>query len=390
MTIIGAIRLSRAPASAFVIVGFFWGVFAAYVPAVKAKLDVGDAVFGSLLLATSFGLISAMWLAPRIDKLLGDRSMQVAAVLLGASFLLPGFARTPAEFAMGMVVVGIGSGLLDVIMNARVSELEAFHGRPLMNANHGMFSVGYATAAVVSGLAREAGVTPFQMFATVGALVVLCAVALKMPVYRAAEAGRPRKGGSMLVPVLLCGSIVLIAFMSEAAIESWSALHVERTLGGRAAEGALGPAMLGITMAIGRFSGQALSGRWPELTVILFATVLSGLGAMIAAVAPAPFVAYIGFGTLGLGVSVIAPLALAIAGKMVRPQQRTKAISRVAVIGFAGFFLAPVLMGGISELFGLRWAFVGVAVLLVGLFPLVAVLKSKLAEMEIKKKQPKP
>ena len=152
----------------------------------------------------------------------------------------------------------------------------------------------------------------------------------------------------------------------------------------------MGPAMLGITMAIGRFSGQALSGRWPELTVILFATVLSGLGAMIAAVAPAPFVAYIGFGTLGLGVSVIAPLALAIAGKMVRPQQRTKAISRVAVIGFAGFFLAPVLMGGISELFGLRWAFVGVAVLLVGLFPLVAVLKSKLAEMEIKKKQPKP
>ena len=383
MTVFGAIRLSRAPASAFVIVGFFWGVFAAYVPAVKSNLGVGDAVFGSLLLATSVGLISAMWLAPKIDKILGDHSMQIAAVILGASFLLPGFARTPLEFALGMVVVGVGSGLLDVIMNARVSELEAFHGRPLMNANHGMFSVGYATAALVSGVAREAGIAPYQMFGVVGMLVCFCAVALKMPVYRAAEAGPRRRSSPTLAPILLCGSVVLIAFMAEAAIESWSALHVERTLGGRAAEGAMGPAMLGITMAIGRLSGQALSGRWNELTVILFATVLSGLGAMIAAVAPVPFVAYIGFGVLGLGVSVIAPIALALAGKMVKPHQRTKAISRVAVIGFAGFFLAPVLMGGISQLFGLRWAFVGVAVLLFGIFPLVGILKERLSQRPV-------
>ena len=75
-------------------------------------------------------------------------------------------------------------------------------------------------------------------------------------------------------PILLCGGIVLIAFMSEATVEAWSALHVERTLGGGAAEGALGPAMLGLTMAFGRFSGQAVAERLREVHVLIGASIL--------------------------------------------------------------------------------------------------------------------
>jgi len=41
------------------------------------------------------------------------------------------------------------------------------------------------------------------------------------------------------------------------------------------------------------------------------------------------------------------------------------------VIGFAGFFIAPVLMGFISEGFGLRIAFSSVALLLALAFPLI-------------------
>ena len=130
-------------------------------------------------------------------------------------------------------------------------------------------------------------------------------------------------------------------------------------------------------MAIGRFSGQAVSERLSEYTVITMATLLAATGALIAAAAPTPLVAYLGFGTLGLGVSVIGPIGLALVGRMVPGRFRTEAISRAAVIGFMGFFVAPVLMGSISEAFGLRWSFVGVAILLLGLFPLVAILKRR-------------
>ena len=377
MSVISALRLSKTPATAFVCIGLFWGCFAAYVPEVKAQIGAGDGLFGVLLLATALGLLSAMWLAPRVDQLLGARSLQVGAVVFALSFVGPGLAQGPIGFVIAMTLLGAASGLLDVVMNARVGDLEAAHKRPLMNANHGMFSVGYACSAIATGIAREASVAPVVMFAAVAGVVMVLATRLNMAPAQETEDEAAVQGGYPLMPILLCGGVVLIAFMSEAAVETWSALHVERTLGGRAAEGALGPAMLGITMAIGRFSGQAVSERLSEFTVILGAGTLAAAGALIAAIAQTPLVAYIGFGTLGLGVSVIGPLGLALVGKLVSTRYRTEAISRAAVIGFAGFFVAPVLMGGISEVLGLRWSFVGVAVLLAGLIPLVAVLKRR-------------
>ena len=275
-----------------------------------------------------------------------------------------------------MALAGLMSGLLDVTMNARVSELEEAHNRPLMNANHGVFSVGYAIGAFSTGLGREAGFMPFQILSCVAVLAVVLAWRTRMPVARSTV----EQSGGVGFPygiVGLCGAVVLIAFMAEAAVESWSALHVERTLHGGAAEGALGPTMLGLTMAAGRFGGQAVAEKWSDLTVIFWGAVLAVTGALIAAFAPVPLVAYLGFGTLGLGVSVIGPIGLAIVGRLVPPQVRTLAISRAAVIGFSGFFLAPAAMGVISQGYGLRAAFAAIAVLVLVLFPLVALLRRR-------------
>lgn len=377
MSVLNALSISRRPATAFVVVGMFWGCFAAYVPVIKAQLGASDALFGTLLLGSATGLVSAMWLAPRADRVLGARGMQVGALLLALAWLIPGQVTLPLVFALSMAFVGLASGLLDVVMNARVSELEAKHNRPLMNANHAMFSVAYACGALIVGATREAGLPPMPVFAGFGLITLLVLPLMRMDVtYVDAEEGY--SGEYPLGPIVICGAIVLVAFMSEATVEAWSALHVERTLGGGAAEGALGPAMLGITMAVGRFSGQAVAERVKEIPLVIGASVTSATGAVIAALAPTPFVAYLGFGILGLGVSVIGPIGLALVGKLVAPHLRTEAISRTAVIGFSGFFFAPMLMGLLSEAFGLRMAFLAVALLLLSVLPL-AILANRQA-----------
>ena len=129
-------------------------------------------------------------------------------------------------------------------------------------------------------------------------------------------------------------------------------------------------------MAIGRFSGQAISERVRDLTVITVATVLCIIGVLIAAAAPTPLIAYLGFGIVGLGVSVIGPLGISMVGRLVPGTMRTAAISRVAVIGFAGFFVAPLLMGLISDGYGLRIAYASVAVLLLLIFPLAGKIRN--------------
>jgi MFS family permease len=374
MSISNALTVSRPAATAFVVIGMFWGCFAAYVPVIKAQLGASDALFGTLLLGSATGLVSAMWLAPYADRFFGARGMQVGAAMLAVAWLLPGQMTNPWLFAVTMAFVGLASGMLDVVMNARVSELEAQHAKPLMNVNHAMFSVAYAVGAILVSFTREAGLGPTPVFAGFAVLAFLM-----LPLMRLEVAVVPSEDGYSgaypIWPILLCGGIILVAFMSEATVEAWSALHVERTLGGGAAEGALGPAMLGITMAIGRFSGQAVAERVSDLTMLIGASLLATTGAVIAALAPAPIVAYVGFGVLGLGVSVIGPIGLALVGRLVAPHLRTEAISRTAVMGFAGFFIAPVLMGGLSEAFGLRVAFLGVAVLLFSAIPLSLIVK---------------
>ncbi len=374
MTIIAALKISRRPATAFAIVGIFWGCFAALVPVLKAQIGADDALFGLLLLGTGIGLSSSIWLAPRIESLLGPSALRVAALIFALSFILPSLATGPLMLGMFLVLIGATSGLTDVVMNARVSELEAASGRSLMNANHGVFSASYAVAALLTGFAREAGMNASQIF-LVAAIIAACLALLTQQAMVRADLQDTGSSGPILLPVILCGGVALIAFMSEATVETWSALHIERTLKGGAAQGAFAPATLGSTMAIGRFSGQAIASRVSEITVIRWAGGLAIVGVLLAAIAPVPSVAYLGFAIMGLGVSVIGPMALALVGRLVPAEMRTAAISRVAVIGFAGFFVAPMLMGFLSNGFGLRIAFASVALLIILVYPLVGMIK---------------
>ncbi|MCU4654831.1 MFS transporter [Roseibacterium sp. SDUM158016] len=356
MPVLSALHTSRRPVLGFVAMGLVFGSFAAFLPVLKARIGADDALFGLLLLGSPIGLALTLWLAPAFDRRLAAFSMPAAAIATALSMVATGFAVTPAAFFAAMVLVGVCAGTLDIVSNARVSELEAHHRAPLMNANHAMFSVAYAASAVATGAAREAGMSPAAVFTAIALLILAATLRMRMAPAATSEAG-PRPVGLPGGAVALCGGIVLVAFFVEAVVESWSALHVERTLQGGAAEGAFGPAILGLTMAAGRFAGQVAAGRLSDLSIISGGSVMACVGAMLAAVAPAPWVAYLGFGLMGLGMSVVGPMALALVGRIVPPSRRTAAVARVNVIGFGAFLLAPVLMGQLSDAYGLRVAF---------------------------------
>jgi MFS family permease len=374
MRLLTELRLSRAPLAAFIGVGCFWGSFAAFLPDLKARLGIDDGTLGVILLGSAAGALVAMWLSPRIDAGLPRWGLTVAGLAMGAAILPFGLAGALLPFVCGMVAVGATTGLYDILANARISRLEARHRLSLMNLNHAVYSFAYAVAAVLTGLAREAGVAPAIWFAVVG-VTVLVAGTLTLKADAPSDGSRepPQDSRGKITPYVWCaGFVALIGFFAENATEGWSALHIERTLGGGAAEGALGPAMLGLTMGVGRLAGHLVTMRGTETTVLRWAALLAASGLVAAAAAPVPWVAYLGFGCLGLGVSVVAPMALALAGQTAPPQGRTLAVSRAAMIGYFGFFIGPPLMGLLSEAFGLRAAF-GIGALMILAIPLILV-----------------
>ncbi|MEL6524011.1 MAG: MFS transporter, partial [Pseudomonadota bacterium] len=295
--------ISRRPAAAFVGMGLCWGAYAAYVPEIKAAAGVGDAVFGTILSISAMGLFTAMWLAPWLDKKFGRRGMAWGTVLLGICFLLPGVSSSPLTLALAMLAVALASGILDIVMNARVSELEARYNRSMMNFNHAMFSFAYAAGALIAGVGRGLHAPAIAVFLILLIILLGMSFVMRMPRVPGRKSGeaRPRLPLNVIIPG---GLIVMVAFSVEGATEAWSALHIERTLGGAPTEGALGPAMLGLTMGIGRYGGQILSSRMPDRLLLVLASLMASVGALMAAWASVPWIAYAGFATLGLGISV--------------------------------------------------------------------------------------
>ena len=372
------IRASRAPALAFVSMGMLWAAFAAQVPVLKDRIGASDAEFGMSFLISSLGAFSALWLSPRADRLFGAASLQVAVAAMALSFLLPGLATGLPLFVVAMLLASAASGVTDVLMNARVSEAETSTGRPLMNLNHALFSFAYAGAAVATGLARQAGIGPVGAYAGIVALIMLLCLFARAPhrqfVPEAEDRADAVLSGSGLV--WLIGLVVLAAYFTEQSVEGWSALHLERTLGGSAAEGALGPAVLGLTMGFGRLFGQAIAARVSDIWMIAAACLVSAAGLALASVGSTLVLAYLGFGLLGLGISVVAPVAIAMAGRAVPESERVVTIGRVTIIGYSAYFIGPGIIGVTSERFGLPVAFLIVSVMLVAvavvLVPMIA------------------
>mgnify|MGYP001052652288 CR=1 FL=1 len=325
MRILRDIGFSQAPLAVMCAIGVIWGAVAAMLPDIKTRIGLNDVAFGTILLTAGGGAMLAMALAPRIQAVAPRGGLIIAAIGMAVSIAPLGLADTVMTFTIVMVALGVMTGLADILANAHVAELEAHHERSLMNLNHGGYSIVYAVTAILTGAAREAAVPPEIWFLMVGgAVAFLCGFTRVRPIPPAIDQTPVIPPRPMGGPIILIGCVVLIGFFAEHAAEGWSALHIERTLGGGATEGALGPAMLGLTMGIGRMCSHFLSVRGREAQILATGAMVAGAGLIMAALAPAPIFAYFGFGLFGLGVSVIAPLALAMAGQMA-PQHSGRA-----------------------------------------------------------------
>lgn len=358
--------ISRRPFAGMIAIGAAWGTFSAVIPAMKAQIGASDAMFGALMLAASFGAVMAMWLAPLTRGWFGYLALLIGATFMASGFSIVSFAPGVVWFAIAMFIAASGTGVTDVLVNAEISDSEAGTGRALMNLNHAIYSFAFAGCAALSGIARESGASNVAILNAVAFFILILGAAMWVdPRYRSVEQSSESESGLPVVLVLLGGGIALTAFLTESAAEGWSALHLERAFAADPAQSALGPALFGLMMGLGRLSGHWLARLMPDIQLIGVAMGVSALGFVLAGLAPTMWLAWLGFSLAGLGISVVVPLAFALVGRSVSPQHRLNAISRAAAMGYAAFFVGPPAMGLIAQYFGLRAAFCVLAILLI-------------------------
>jgi MFS family permease len=347
---------------AFGFFGFFWGTFAVLLADLSGALGLSPGPLGLALFVGAAASILAMaslgWTSDRLGR---RASLVVFGCATGVGIAALASAGGYVALLAALILLYAASGLYDVAINAAAVDLENASGRRFMAVLHAAFSGGGVAGALSAGALLTVG-AGFRLVYLVP-LIPLSAVILAVATTRfPAPERRPEDGekGAVLelwrsLPLLLIAAIATLGLLSEGEMEHWSGVYLRQTLGFSALLGGSGVAVFYGAMAAGRLGAVWAIGRLGNRRTLLGAGLFTAGGMALALATREPFLVVTGFLIVGLALSAVVPIAFSVAGDLA-PGRAGAAISVVTTLGYGGFLMGPVIVGGLAELFGLRLA----------------------------------
>jgi len=355
----------RAVNAIFFINGFLHANLASRYPRLQDHFALSNGTLGLILLSTSVGAVLAMpftgWLIIRN----GSRRIGIVSVFTYCLFfplvmLMPGIPGLVAVFFM----MGVTAGMLDVSMNAQAVMVERGMGKPIMTSFHALFSIGMAAGAVC-GSFFEKGNIDMQTHLT--AITLACIAAAFWVRYflihdkpeSSAEAAAFQMPNAAMVSI---GVIAFCCMLGEGAMADWSTNYMERITKAPKALAPIGLSAFALAMTAGRIFGDRARARFGDRRLMVACSLISMAGITLSILVTDPYTAIAGFFLVGLGLSVIVPIAYSIAGNNSELGPGV-GLAMVTTVGYTGFLFGPPIIGFIADLAGLRIGLIFVAVL---------------------------
>lgn len=362
----------------FAVNGMLVGGNAGALPSLREKLLVGDTHIAVLLFAAGLAGIVSMQVGGRLADAIGARAVALVALpVLIASAVTIALAPTFGVAILGLVLLGLGNGAMDVGMNAIGVQVEAARRRPVMSSFHAWFSIGgFVGAGAVLGMAKVLGitggdiVTPLMLslaVVAVGVLVVLVRITPQTAVVPHSVDGVRAK-----IPraAWVLGLMALAFGLSEGTAVDWSAIHVTDVARVDPTTGALGLIAVNAFMVVIRLLGDRLVTRYGRRAVVRFGGAAAALGYLAVTLVDGLPLLVLGWCLVGFGVGMIAPQVYAAAGHM----GGGRVLAVVVTFGYAAFLMGPAVVGFLVRNLGVQHAMVVPAVLCAGIIALAATM----------------
>ena len=340
---------------------FIVGTWILYIPYVKNKLTLDDAQIGFALFCLALGVLTFLPLVPYLsNKLRLGRLTFFAIVAFAIAFIFPVLMPNYVLLCVSLFIVGIFSGITDIAMNALVSEIEKKDAVNIMSAAHGFFSLGGVLGATLGSVFMPIFHLPAYHMIAVTILIILINIGFVKHYFSISETQYSKEKNSysfkQIKPLFGIAIIGFVIMGSEGAIEHWSSLYLievvkitQQNLAG------IGFIVFSVMMTIGRFFGDSISVKIGSIKIILLGCTFAIIG--YCGILTGQFIiTVLGYGVLGLGLSVIIPELFRIAGTA-KGIRASVGISMVSGIGFVGFLLGPVILGYISHIYHLKISF---------------------------------
>jgi MFS family permease len=361
----GSRRIATQPDVAPLLLGYwafgqFWGVWVILVSDFQVSHGISDSRMGLLYTLLSVVAVLGMaFLAPRLQGLRLSTSvpLSLASLAVGAAVIA---VQPTALIIMGMAIVGLGNGLIDVYLNVAAQRSEVRRRRPVLQWMHASYALGGVTGAAVAGMLSAAGINYRVGILYASLALAVTAIVARHVTPKEDPAGAVETSFSISIlfrrPELWVPAIVVLsAFLVEGSMDTWSGLYLQDELHASATAAAFAFAAFSASLFLGRlFAGRVLFGMGSRAT-ILVAGIGAALGGAIAALTDSTAVVALAFLVMGFAISAAAPAGYGLVERAA-PGDQTHAIAAVTTIGYSGFVWSPPIFGWIALTFDLRAA----------------------------------
>jgi len=349
-----------SPAWVFASINILTGTWVLYLPYIKTKFALNDGQIGIALFSLALGLLLSIPFIPYINQKLGvGQSTKIGILLYALSFNLPLVVPTYLMLCLSLLVTGILSGFTDVSMNALVSTIEKRDEKHFMAASHGFFSLGGFLGAGFGSILMSNFSSPTLHMLTISIFIVLSNWYLSRFYDKTRETNsklKKQNNWKNIRPLLGLAIVGFLVMFNEGAVENWSNLFLFDVVQVQENQAGYGFIAFSLCMTIGRFFGDGFSQKIGAIKMISRGSVIALVG-YISIISANLYLSVLGFGILGLGLSVVIPEIFRLAGQT-KDVPASVGISLVSGIGFAGFLIGPVVLGFVSNLGGLTSSFV--------------------------------
>lgn len=340
---------------------------------IKADLGLSNAALGSAVAAMALGALVSGPVAGLLVTRFGSAGV-VAACGIGFGLVVPCFGLASSWAGLAAVFLGLGllDSLMDVSMNAHALRVQRGLGRSIINALHGMWSIGAVVGGVAGSLAAAAGVSVGAQAAVAGGVVVAVTLVARRSLLHGpddadrAEVAESQVEGSAPTRsarrhLALLGLVVVLSAVIEDAPASWGAVLLRDELGTGA--GVAGTVFIAfqVAMTASRFAGDRLVERFGPTRLVRAGGLATAAGVGVGLAGGSVPALVTGFAVAGAGTAALFPVAFHAAGHL--PGIATgQGVAVVAWMGRVGFLFAAPLVGVLGDATSLRWALVVVPV----------------------------
>ena len=283
--------------------------------------------------------------------------------------------------AIGLIMLGFGNGMVDVMMNVEGTAVEREIGKTILPLMHACFSLGTVIGAGIGAAAAALNIDVGWHLGVLAVIIVVTAIIAVRFIPREADLGedtgtsvrrplsqRMREGLAVWADwrLILIGVVMLGMAFGEGSANDWISLAVVDGHGQSNSTGAVVFGFFVAAMTVGRVLGGPIVDRIGRVNAIRI-TAAMGAGGLLLFILGGPlWLVVIGTVLWGLGVSLGFPLGMsAAADGAANPAAR---VSAVAIIGYCAFLVGPPMIGFLGKEFGLLNALFLVLVLLVASF----------------------